>query len=334
MEKNFEELLKPLQAQFNGDQNHDVDILRQYIASLDKNDPENIPVIRAIGAYCMQHFPDADFVKQAKKAEEAIVAFQNKIADAQKALSEKNYEDAIEKFNEIIGENPIESKENERKFAFHHPFEEIIYRMNFQENQTIDRLSPLPLIILCQLGTAHFELKHYDEAKQAYEKALTLNPVYATALFECIQIAFIRENLDDVQSLLTKIHPYLFTRRQLSRFYRDYAKLAILQQKYDLASTLTYISIDYEDTPQARATLNSLAKHKGTDLNKPSTDLAKARLADAKIPMGPYPPVYESAIQIGQQTRKQYPQIAKMAFGIAYDITHYHPLLRELDALG
>ena len=102
------------------------------------------------------------------------------------------------------------------------------------------------------------------------------------------------------------------------------------EERYDLAVALIYISIDYEDAPPARALLNAVAKHRGVNLAKPTVRDVQKRLGDAKIPVGPCPSVYELAIHIGKTMRSTYPQVARMAFGIAYDITHYEPLLKEL----
>ena len=66
------------------------------------------------------------------------------------------------------------------------------------------------------------------------------------------------------------MYPYLFTRHHLARFYREYAHIAMTEERYDLAVALVYLSMDYEDAQPARAMLNAIAKHRGVNLSKPT----------------------------------------------------------------
>lgn len=329
MAENINDILSGLEKQFNGDINHDVEILRNYCRSLERNE-ENFGIITAIGHYASEKFPEADAVKEAKQFEESFIHFQDLIDEANGFMKEKKFEQAAEKLCEIIGE--VKPPVNARTYycSFNHPFEEMLFRSGYKEGKAIERISTLPETLYYQLGYSYFELKKYAEAKESWNNALKLNPVCTRTMFELISLAKVQEDYEEARSLLKDVHPMLFTRGQLARFYREHASLAIIEEKFDLAAALIYLSIDYEDTPQARAQLNALAKHRGVDLSKPSVDTVKARLTDAKIPIGPAPSVYELALYIGKQMKPVYPDVAKMAFSIAYDITHYQPLLKEI----
>ena len=327
---NVKEVLSSLEKQFNGDEAHDFKLVQDYIQSLGNAD-DNATVIAEIGRFCIERFPNSDIAVGAKKIEEFVKEFHEKLSNAQNLLKEQKFEEAVSAFDELIGENqPPESKEK-RYYAFTHPFEEMLVRVNIQNDERpIERISTLPELLYYQKGAALFELKKYDESKAAFQSCLKLNPADARVYFELAQIAKAQEKLDDLRELLKTMYPYLFTRHYIARFYREYAHIAMKEERYDLAVALIYLSIDYEDAPPARAMLNAVAKHKGVNLSKPSVQEVQKKLGDAKIPVGPCPSVYELAIHIGKTMRKPYPQIARMAFGIAYDITHYEPLLREL----
>lgn len=334
MEEKIQETIHTLESQFTGDEAHDLEIVRHYLGTLDRTEA-NIPLVKALGAYCVQKFPNSEIVQSAKQIEEAFDYFHSRVREAQTCLKEKKYEDAVAIYREIIGKSKVERSDGDvLKFAFTHPFEEMIYRMDTEETRKIERISALPVLLYYELGIALFELQRYDEAKEAYNAALALNPVNPLPHYELIQIAKLTGDLDSIREILAKVHRYLFTRPQLARFYREQAQLAIFEEKYDLAVTLVYISMDYDDCGQARAQLNALAKHKGTDLSRPKANDAKARLEAEKIPVGPYAPIYESAMQIGAQTRQKYPEIAKMAYGIAYDLTHFKPIGDILAQMG
>lgn len=327
---NIKENLALLETQFNGDEAHDMGILQDYVRSLGNVD-DKATLIAEIGRFFIKKYPNSELATGAKKIEEYVNEFQEKIQNAQSLLRNKKFEEAVSAFDELIGENkPPESKEK-RYYAFTHPFEEMLCRTNIQNDERpIERISTLPEILYYQKGAALFELKKYSESKEAFESCLKLNPADARVYFELAQIAKAENDLDTLRSLLKTMYPYLFTRHHLARFYREYAHIAMVEERFDLAVALIYISIDYEDAQPARAMLNAVAKHKGVNLSKPNVQEVQKRLGDAKIPIGPCPSVYELAIHIGKTMRRTYPQIAKMAFGIAYDITHYEPLLREL----
>ena len=326
---NTKEIIAYLETKFNGDADHDVEVIQEYCRSLDRT-KDNLDIVMALGRYCAEKYPNAKAIQNAKKIEEAFDVFQKKLQSAQELLKEKKLEEAVVAFDELIGENtPVESDEK-HYYSFGHPFEETLCKMYFNDDKPIERISGLPMALYYQKAAALFDLKRYDEAKATYEHCTKLNPVDVRTWLELAQIAKAEENYDEVRNILKKIHPFIYTRHFLARFYREQAFLAVIDEKYQLAVALTYISMDYEDSAPARAQLNALAKHRGVDLSKPSVEQVKSMLSEAGIPVGPAPQVYELAMNIGMSMKKSYPQIARMAFAIAYDITHYEPLLKEL----
>ncbi|MBR4986972.1 MAG: tetratricopeptide repeat protein [Proteobacteria bacterium] len=327
----IQEIISSLEKQFNGDQAHDIEIVREYCKTLPQSE-DSLRIVTALGRYAAEHFPDEPMVKDAKKIEEALTGFMDKIHHAQDCLRDKKYEEAIAGFDEVIGDIKPPKIEGKRQYSFSHPFEEMIVRASTRDTTPIERVSPLPEVLYYQKGVCCFELKRYAQAREAYQCALELNPVNVRTWFEIAQIDKIEGKYEDLRALLLKVHPMLFTRNMLARFYREEAGLAMIEEKYALAVSLVYLSLDYEDSPQARAQLNALAKHRGVDLSKPTVGKVRAQLEEAGIPVGPAPQVYKLAIDIGNTMKKSHPEIAKMAYAIAYDVTHYEPLLKELEA--
>ena len=328
MDEKIQQIIQDLEKDFNGDINHDVDILRNYCRSLERTE-DNLKIVTYIGRYAAEKFPEADAVKEAKAFENKLVEFQEKVMQAQTLMREKKFEEAVKAFDEIIGEVQPPKDDNKYICSFNHPFEEMLFRARNKDKE-LEKISNLPEVMYYQKGCACFELKDYDKAEEAFGNAMKLSPVNTMIFFELMQIAKIRKNYDKVRDLLKQVYQILYTRHQLARFYREHASLAMIDSNYDLANALIYLSMDYEDTPQVRAQLNSLAKNRGVDLSRPKVDTVKERLEAANIPVGPDPAVYGLAIDIGNQTKKAYPEVARMAYGIAYDITHYEPLLKEL----
>lgn len=335
MEQNIRTIIASLEAQFTGDEEHDLGVMRDYLGTLERSE-ENTLIVKAIGRYCIEKFPNSDIARSAKAIEELFDQFHSKIRTARECLRDKKFEEAVAIYRELIGDTKVEQTPNVKKLAFSNPFEELIYRYHVGEdvkNFEIERISALPFMLYYELGIALFELKRYDEAKEAYEKAIELNPVDPRPQFELIQIAKERGDSATVRDILTKVHRCLYTRAQLGRFYREHCYLACLEGQFDLAVALIYVSISYDDTPVARSQLNALAKHKGVDLSRPTVEVTKARLGAANIPVGPFMPLVDIAMEAGRQVQPVYPAVAKMLYSIAYDMTHYEQIAKLIARL-
>ena len=325
------QIIAELERQFTGDAEHDLDVLRQYCATLPHTD-DNVDIITAIGHYVLAHFPDAAETANARLFEKSYDEFESLVQKAQDALRARRFEEAATLYGRLIDDVRPTNTPDAYYFAFAHPFEEMIVRAtHLYDDRRIERIPQLPAMLYFQQGSALFELARYDEARDAFRNVLALNPVSAPAFFELIQIAKARRDFDEVRALLRKAYPYLFTRHFLARYYREHANLATYDNRHALAVALLHLSMDYEQSPQAVAMLENLRDACGADVTLPPVARIKELLTAADIPVGPNPATYELAILIGNQMKPIHPDVAKMAYAIAYDLTHYQPLLQELE---
>lgn len=335
MEQKIRKIIASLEAQFTGDEEHDLGVVSKYLGSLERS-VETAQIAKAIGHYCIDKFPNSDIARSAKAVEGLFDQFHTKISKARECLHDKKFEEAVAIYRELIGGTKVEQTPNVKRFAFSSPFEEIIYRYHGDDDIKkcdIELISPLPFLLYYELGFALFELKRYDEAKEAYEQAIELNPVDPRPQFELIQIAKERGDNTTVRAILEKIYSRLYTRAQLGRFYREHCYLACLEGQFDLAVALIYASISYDDTPVARNQLNAIAKHKGVDLSRPNATVTKARLSAANIPLGPFMPLVNIALEAGRQAQSVYPAMARIYYSIAYDLTQDERIAKLLARL-
>jgi len=329
----IDNVINNLKSKFNQDKEHDMQVIRDYCENL-TDSPEDQTILAAVARFASVEYPDAEANQKAAKLGEAVKQFHERIVELQKLAADKKFEEAAAGLAEILGGmNPVEL-DDRRLMTFNQPFEEMLFRARDTDSKPIVRISNLPEILYYQYATILFELKRYDEAREQLNKCIKLNPCDARAYFELAEIAKIDQNFDEVADLMAKVHPILFTRRALARYYRTLAFVENMRGNFRRAVAMIYVSIDYEDTPIARAQLNALAKVKGTDLSRPSIDDVRKLIEGTNIVLGPNQQVYELAVSVGAQARQRNPELARMAFFIAYDITHYKPLLRELARLG
>ncbi len=329
----IDNVINHLKSQFNQDQEHDMQIIREYCETL-TDSPEDQTILAAVARFASIEYPNAEANQKAAKLGEAIKDFHERVIALQKMAAERKFEEAAAGLAEILdGMNPVEL-EDRRLMTFNQPFEEMLFRARDTDSRPIVRISNLPEILYYQYATILFELKRYTEAREQLEKCIKLNPCDARAYFELAEVAKVEQNFDEVEEIMAKVHPILFTRRALARYYRTMAFVENMRSNFRRAVAMIYVSLDYEDTPIARAQLNALAKVKGTDLSRPRVDEVRQLVEGTKIVLGPNQQVYDLAVSVGAETRQRSPELARMAFFIAYDITHYQPLLRELAKLG
>ncbi|MCL2325976.1 MAG: hypothetical protein FWC40_05700 [Proteobacteria bacterium] len=329
----LKQTLDGLKARFTDDKEHNLQILRDFCATL-SDSPEDMAALSAIAHFAAAEYPDADVQALTEKLSQAITDFHNKLTQAQMLAKERNFEAAASLFAEITGDLTPKDDPKQRRLAFSHPFEEMLFRAQDKDPRPIVRVSNLSQVIFYQYGTILLELRRLEDARTAFNHCLTLNPIDVRAMFELGEIAKLEQDFDGLRALMVRAHPLIFTRHMLARYYRNQAFLANFEAKMSLAVAMVYVSLDYEESPLARAQLNALAKIKGVNLTRPKTDDVKALVQGTDIVLGPSETVYHLALSIAQSTRKQHPQIAKMALSIAYDITHYQPLLKEIAQLG
>ena len=326
-------VIESLKAQFNQDKEHDMKIVREYCETLTDSSQDQA-ILAAVARFAAHEYPDAEANQRAEKLGLAISEFHERIDELQKMAAERRFEEAAAGYAEILGEmDPVEL-DDRRLMSFNQPFEELLFRMRDKDGRPIVRISNLAEILYYQYASILFELRRYADAREQLEKCLKLDPVDMRVYFELAELAKLDQNFELVSELMAKVHPLIFTRRGLARYYRTQAFIENMRGNFRLAVAMVYVSLDYEESPVARAQLNALAKIKGTDLSRPKVEEVQALVQGTNIVLGPDQDVYGLAIAIGGRARVQNPGLARMAFAIAYDITHYKPLLRELAALG
>lgn len=326
-------IIHQLKAQFNQDRAHDLQVIRDYCETL-TDSPEDQAILAAVARFSLTEYPDPEAIQKAEKLGQAIKQFDARVTELQKMAAAKKFEEAAAGFAEILQDmDPIET-EDKRFLSFNHPFESILFQARNRDKRTVVQISNLPEILYYQYATILFELKRFDEAREQLKKCLKLNPCNARAYFELAEVEKASQNLEEVRRLTAEVHPYIYTRPQLAHYYRNQAFLANMDGKFRLAVAMVYVSLDYEEHAIARAQLNALAKVKGTDLSRPKTEEIQKLIQDTDIQLGPNKDVYGIALEVGAKMRERNPDLARMCFIIAYDMTHYKPILRDLARLG
>lgn len=329
MTEEIEKILEELKSRLTGERKHDLELIKRHAASLGTS-AKDMAILSALGYLAAQRFPDKEVAAVSEQLGTAMQLFHEKLERAQALAKARKFKEAELAYREFIADISVEEIEDQRRLSFNHPFEEMLFRAHDKDSRPFERISNLGEVVFYQYGTILLELARYDEAKKALENCQKLNPVDVRPLFERAEIAKIEQDFDEVQRLMEIAHSRIFTRKDLAKYYRNQAFVAHMRENLRLSVAMVYVSLDYEDSPIARAQLNALAKIRGLDLSKPDVDETRQLVKASKIQLGPSESVVNLALHIGQTTKLVHPTISRMAYSIAYDMTQYKPLLKEL----
>ncbi len=130
--------------------------------------------------------------------------------------------------------------------TFNEPFEEILYYHQGNPGKQL-RQAQLPYADIYALhGSILFELKRFDEARHALEKAMHWNPTNAPIAFEHAEICKMLGDMDNYVSLTKDIINFAFRPKDLARGYRNLGYYFAEMQLYGVAASYLHLSLSYE----------------------------------------------------------------------------------------
>lgn len=323
-----------LEKQFNGDPDHDVQVVRDYCKDLPKSE-ENLKITLALGQFAAAKFPQAEIVKKSKedydKMQSDAAKLKTRLDAIQETIKNGDYDKAIEDIQGVIAETPIPNDPERRLVSFSHPFEEILFKEKFNETRMLVRISNFMEVIHLELGGLLLEKKRFDEARDAINKALDFNPVSNHAMLEMAHSYLVEGDYNAAFNELQKAYPLLFSRPMLAIYFCFLGEVAEnLDKDYELAATCCHISNDFAENKGATDLLERLATEHHVKKDKPNFDKIQQVMTDAGLPFGASVDVCQLAMKAGRELKPAYPDIAVQIFGIAYDLTGDKEILKEM----
>ena len=111
MEQKIRKIIASLEAQFTGDEEHDLGVVSKDLGSLERS-VETAQIAKAIGHYCIDKFPNSDIARSAKAVEGLFDQFHTKLSKARECLHDKKFEEAVAIYRELIGGTKVEQTPN------------------------------------------------------------------------------------------------------------------------------------------------------------------------------------------------------------------------------
>jgi len=242
-----------------------------------------------------------------------------------------------------------ESKDGKRQMYMDYPLSDYRCFRNAVEQQIYikfirdQRESQLPLMQMDEdfsglyevYGVTLFELRRFNEARTALEKAIRANPLRMSSRFELAEISKAYSDWDEYLQMTKDCMIIAYKGTHLARCYRNLGYYYVEMRRYHLAAALLHLALYYE--PGNEVALNELGYAEilnGEPIPKPSMDDIE-RLCDANgIHFGPNRDILDICVELGENFQKEgYNEAARFCVECLYSMTYLDSVKALLDAI-
>ncbi|MBP3869538.1 MAG: hypothetical protein J6E46_01035 [Faecalicoccus sp.] len=336
--KDFDSIMKEITLGLTGDNAADIEYLKIQMEKY-KDHPLKKEILRACGRLL--------FDKIDPETKEKLTSLLNKNDEGTKAtldevrfnIYKKDYDKALEIMETLIAKiekgNLFEDDEVSEYHDFEEYFEEVLYTYHFQPKKTIRRV-PVPYTEIYMLyGSLLFEMKQYEQAREALKKGLKWNPTSFKITMEYIETYKVFKDFDKTFELTKEAFKIAFRPADLARCYRNLGYLFIEKEAWSQAIGCYQLSLQFEpDSKQAMSELYYIHEQTAGMIKQPSFNQMKKYCEKYGFPLGPDQDVLGLSYSIGMDAYKNNnAEACKYLLGIAYDLTQDEKIKKILDQL-
>ncbi len=215
------------------------------------------------------------------------MGYNEKIMEVRNDISNKNYESAISKLQNMLYEsnNKTVEDENNTYYTFGNNAEQVIFYNTYGYKKP--NIFPEYNIseIYYYLGFANTDLKNYGLALEHLNNALKWNPINVSAMFEKAAIFRLEGDLERYRAEVEKTYVYIYNSNYLALFYRDLGWYFIERELLDLGNALYTYSQYFYKTDTAENELKYIAQKKNRDVIYTPRDEINNLFRDYNIPL-------------------------------------------------
>ena len=185
--------------------------------------------------------------------------------------------------------------------TFSESFKEILYQYRNKPKKAL-RQAQLPYSDIYALhGSILFELKRYDDARQALLKAIRWNPVNAPIAFEYAETYKVTGEMDKYFSLTIDIMVLVFRPKDLARCYRNLGYYFVEKELLNVAVVCLMLSLQYDkESKIAQSELYYIQRKSGGEQILPSDEQFNEYASQYGFPIGASSDVLRLAYAYGK----------------------------------
>ena len=208
-------------------------------------------------------------------------------------------------------------------FSFEEFFEELLYAVIYEPKKKLRRADIPFSEVYALYGVVLFDLKRFDEAEMALDKAIRWNPCKAQWIFEKAEIYKAKGDFEHFFELTLKTFDIAYKAEDVARCYRNLGFYFAEKELWSEAMACNLLSLELNpDSDHANAEISYIyQKTKGSVL---PPDIEQIKLYSKKygFPIGASEKVLEIAVSCGNHfLEKKMVDTAKYCFTIAYNST-------------
>ncbi len=292
---------------------------------------------RGVGRMITEILPPVELDKIVQLTKNQLMSLDNVLEEAEFQIHKKNFDRALELLEGMVKrtEGMFESDSQSVYFRFDNYLEDVLCRNLFDTKKNIHRLPRKLPKLYAVYGSLLFELKRYDEAKDALIQGLIFNPVSVWPMFELGEIFKLEKNFDQYLRTTARALSCAYESGAIARAYRNYAYYYGEQEKYDIAVALLITSNHYDNSTAAQSELFYIMQKSDGKLQLPDSDEINRILKQEDIQIGPSKMVMDILVRIVRDALQDKDRDnARYYLAIAYDLTGDEKLLALAESLG
>ena len=337
----YEEIMNDITKGLTGEPKKDMKYLMEQCEVYKTHELAN-EILRGIGRLIADMTPKEAIDEIERLINKEIDKMTKIIDQAELQIQKKNFKKALEILDPAIKE--IEAEDgglrmfrddsvNEYHY-FRNPLEEMLYKKTMKPERTMRKM-PIDLgrpYYLC--GFLYFELKQYDKARDSLNKAVKINPVNVTSIFELAEIDKMNRDWDHYLTLSKQCLSLSYTGPDIARAYRNLGFYYIEKQEYDVATALYHMSMFYQESTMAQSELFIIQQLAGKVSSGPKTDDIEEIFKKNGIQYGPNDLIVNIAFGIAKTAEQEgYTGLARYYYSVLYELTFSDEVKEWLDAL-
>ena len=198
---------------------------------------------------------------------EDIRDFDRELEEVEFRIKEKDFDQALDLLGNMVakyeGNTLFENDDVSEYYCFEEPMQEILYHHLNHPKKELRRAEMDFMALYYFYGSVLIELGSALEARASLEKARRWNPVSATVAFEYGETFKMTGDFEEFAKVTREIHPYIYKKRDLARFYRNLGFYYIEKEEYATATCCFLYSGGYEPNPMIAAELKYIEEKTG-----------------------------------------------------------------------
>lgn len=247
-----------------------------------------------------------------------------KIKNAEKEIYEGNFAKAAEIIKPILSSICCPER-NGGKFeyaSFNNLFEMYIYTEIYKKGAFVKPAKFNFSYIYKLYGFSLFKLSRDEEAEEAYENALSWNPVDVGLMLDLSEIMYLLKKYKKFMELIKSSFKYSYKIGQISLCYYNMGRYYEERKDYEMAVNMYILAHYFEPNKAAFEKLKKMKSERGVYINTPSAEDMKKICEKANVQMGVNPDIVKLAAAIGTNAKKRGSvEAAKYFYDILFSLT-------------